>query len=186
MKKAQVIRGLPYRYLIIISAILITVVVIICLVLVSINNKHRQKAADELISRFHKLAEENSLNLSDRELLENFIISMDREHLKVLFFKRQGDIYDSLIIDLKEVKNCSKEKIYKSVNMGTGKKEMLETHVDKIVLEFNFIDKREPVQISFYESERDHSLEMRDLEEKAMDWEAMLTKTINKELKKTA
>lgn len=171
---------------IIISAILILIVIVICLALVSINNKHREKAADELLSRFQKLAQENDLTISGREILENFILGLDKEHLKILFLKKEDDKYHSLVINLKEVRNSSKKKIYRSVNMGTGKKERMETHIDKIVLEFNLIDKRDAVHIPFYESERNHSLEMRELENKASDWEVILTKTINKELKKTA
>ena len=171
---------------ILISAILILIVVVICLALVSINNKHREKAAGELLARFQKLEQENGLTLASREILENFIISLDKEHLKVLFLKKTDDGYDSLLIDLKQVKSFSKRKIYRSANIGTVKREKIETHVDKIVLEFHFKDMRDPVQALFYESDKNHSFEMSELESLARDWEVILTKTINKGVKKTA
>lgn len=90
------------------------------------------------------------------------------------------------MIDLKEVKRCSKKKIYKTVNMGTLKREKYEKHIDKIALEFDFTDKREPVQIPFFESAVNNLPEMFELDQKTYSWEIILTKTINKMSKTTA
>ena len=74
--------------------------------------------------------------------------------------KIDEDKYDSLLLDLNEVKSCSKEKIYKKVNIGTAKKEKFENHIDKIALVFDFIDNRQPIQISFFEPMLDHLFKM--------------------------
>jgi hypothetical protein len=70
--------------------------------------------------------------------------------------------------------------------MGTDKKEKLETLVDKIGLEFDYTDKREPVQLSFYEAGRDHLFDMNDLVQKAGSWEIILTKIITNKVKNRA
>jgi hypothetical protein len=70
--------------------------------------------------------------------------------------------------------------------MGSVKKEMFENHLDKIVLEFDFIDKRLPVQITFFDPFLDHGLAMAELEQKAKNWQTILSKIINTRLKKIA
>jgi len=171
---------------IVIVGILVLFLVIIILVLVSINNKHRKKTAMELVDRFNELGGSNNLSFTYKEMTENFIVGLDQLRMKLFVLRKAGIRYDFQVIDLKEIKSCSKKKIYKSINMGTVKKERYENHIDKIVLEFDFSDNRGPVQISFYESGEDHVLDMPELERKAGSWVAILTKALNSKLKSTA
>jgi len=171
---------------IVIVGILVLFLVIIILVLVSINNKHRKKTAMELVDRFNELGGSNNLSFAYKEMTENFIVGLDQLRMKLFVLRKAGIRYDFQVIDLKEIKSCSKKKIYKSINMGTVKKERYENHIDKIVLEFDFSDNRDPVQISFYESGEDHVLDMPELERKAGSWVAILTKALNSKLKSTA
>jgi hypothetical protein len=168
---------------IIIAFLLIALVIIICLVLVSVNNKHKQKAAVEIDRLFTRLKEEMNLSFSRKEIQENFIIGLDKPHKTLLYVIKTDNTYSSLVIDLEQLKSCSKNKVYKSINMGTDKKQKFETMVDKVVLEFDYIDKREPVQISFYEAGRDHLFDMNDLVQKASSWEIILTKIITNKVK---
>jgi hypothetical protein len=172
---------------IIIAAILISVIISICLILVSVNNKARQKTTASLLAHFRKLGTENSLSFSSQEILENGIIGLDGIQRKLLTLKKIGENkYDSLVLDLNVVKTCSKKKIYRSVNIGTEKKEKFENQIDKIVLAFDFIDNRQPIQISFFDPVTNHIFAMPELEQKAKNWETILTKLINKDLKKIA
>lgn len=165
---------------------LILLLAIIIGALVSINNNQRKKKTLELASRFNELGEKNYLSFTHKEVIENFIIGLDQLRMKLFALRKAGDRYDFQVIDLKEIRSCSKKKIYKSINMGTVKKERYENHIDKIVLEFDFSDNRDPVQISFYESGEDHVLDMPELERKAGSWVAILTKALNSKLKSTA
>jgi hypothetical protein len=172
---------------IIVAAILIAGTISICLILVSINNKDRKKTTAELLNRFSKLGTENDLSFSSQEILGNCVIGLDGMQRKFLVLKKiDTDKYASLLIDLSEVKSCSKKKIYRNVNIGTGKKEKFENHIDKIVLDFDFIDNSRSVQISFFEPIVDPPLTMPELEQKAKNWETILSKIINPGLKKIA
>jgi hypothetical protein len=172
---------------IIIASILISVIISICLILVSINNRARQKATVELLTLFSNLGTENNLSFSSQEILENGIIGLDGIQRKLLTLKKIGeDKYDSLVLDLNDVKACAKKKIYRSVNIGTGKKEKFENQIDKIVLAFDFIDNRQPVHISFFDPVTNHIFAMPELEQKAKNWESILTKLINNDLEKIA
>ena len=87
---------------IIVAAILISVITGICLILVSINNKHRQKKASELLNHFSKLGTGNNLSFSSQEILENCIIGLDGIQRKLLILKKiDKDEYDSILLDSK-------------------------------------------------------------------------------------
>ena len=172
---------------VIVAAILISVIISICLILVSINNKLRQKITSQLLNHYGKLGAENNLSFSSQEILENCIIGLDGIQRKLLILtKIDEDKYDFLLLDLNEVKSCSKKKIYRRVNIGTEKKEKFENQIDKIVLAFEFTDDRQPVHISFFEPIANHIFTMAELEQKAKNWETILSQIINTSLKKIA
>ena len=87
---------------------------------------------------------------------------------------------------LTKAKSCSKKTLYKRINIGTSKKERFENHIDKIVLDFDFIDDRQPVQILFFEHVTSHIFAMSELEQKAKKWETIVSQITNTGLKKTA
>ena len=172
---------------IIVAAIIISVIISISLKLVSINNKQRKKTSTELLNHFSKLGTENKLSFSSQEILENCIIGLDGIQRKLLILKKiDKDENDSILLDLNEVKKCSKKNIYTRVNIGTSKKERFENHLDKIVLDFDFIDNRQPVQILFFEPITNHIFAMLELEQKAKKWETILSQIANTGLKKIA
>jgi hypothetical protein len=172
---------------IIVAAIIISVIISISLKLVSINNKQRKKTSTELLNHFSKLGTENNLSFSSQEILENCIIGLDGIQRKLLILKKiDKDEYDSILLDLNEVRKCSKKNIYTRVNIGTSKKERFENHLDKIVLDFDFIDNRQPVQILFFEPITNHIFAMLELEQKAKKWETILSQIANTGLKKIA
>jgi len=164
---------------------LILLLAIIIGALVSINNNQRKKKTLELASRFNELGEKNYLSFTHKEVIENFIIGLDQLRMKLFALRKAGDRYDFQVIDLKEIRSCSKKKIYKSINMGTVKKENYENYIDKIVLQFDFLDNRDPVQIAFYESNGSLS-DIPELERKVTNWITILTDTLNRKLKSTA
>jgi hypothetical protein len=171
---------------IVIASILILIVVLISMALISVNNKHRKKESEKLVAQFSEITEGKKLVFSHTEIMENFIVGLDELRKKFIVLNKAGDKYDFQLVDLKEVKSCSKKKIYRTVNMGTLKNERFESLLEKIVLEFDYSDNRPPLQVPFYESGKTHLLEMAELDEKAGSWVTILTKTINSRLKSTA
>ena len=85
-----------------------------------------------------------------------------------------------------EVKNCTVEKKYDSIVIGTEKKPKIEPHLRSIDLKFAFKNNAEPVSVSFYDSNVNSIYEMAELEAKAKTWEAVLSKMIFKEIKVSA
>lgn len=172
---------------IIIAAIIISIVTCICLILIELDKKQMRKTASELLNHFSKLGTENNLSFTSQEILENCIIGLDGIQKKLLILKRiDKEEYNSILLDLNEVKICSKKTIYKRINIGTSKKERFENHIDKIVLDFDFIDDRQPVQILFFEHVTSHIFAMSELEQKAKKWETIVSQITNTGLKKTA
>jgi hypothetical protein len=163
---------------IVIAGGLILILVIIILILVSINNNNRKKTVMELVDRFNESGRRNNLSFTQKEMMENFIIGLDEIRMKLFVLRNESSQYDFQVIDLKEIKSCSKKKVYKSVNMGTIKKERFENHIDKIVLQFDFLDNRAPIQIAFYESGEDHVFKMPELERKAGSWAVIVSQTL--------
>ncbi len=140
----------------------------------------------ELVGRFNQLGERNNLSFTQKEIMENFVIGLDEFRMKLFALRKAGNQYDFEVIDLKEIKSCSKKKIYKSINMGTLKKERYENHIDKIVLQLDYPGNSDPVQIAFYESDADHFLDLPDLERKTERWITLIANTLNRKLKSTA
>jgi len=171
---------------IVIASLFILFLALIILVLVSLNNRHRRKLAGDLVGHFNELSERDNLSFTRKEIMENFVVGLDESCKKLFVVRRTGDRYDSQIIDLKEIRKCSMKKLYKSINMGTVKKKRYESRFDKIVLEFNYFDNRNPIEIPFYESGVDHLSDKADLEQKAGSWAASLTQMLNMNLKNTA
>ena len=129
----------------------------------------------------------NNLSFSSQEILENCIIGLDGIQRKLLVLKKiNKDEYDSILLDLNDVKNCTKRDIYTRINIGTSKKEKFENHIDKIVLDFDFMDNRQPVQILFFENVANDIFAMSELEQKAKKWEMIVSQISNTGLKKIA
>ena len=73
---------------IIVAAILISIVTFICLILISINNRHRKKAITELLARSGKFEAGNNLSFSRQEILENCFIGLDEIQRKLMILRK--------------------------------------------------------------------------------------------------
>jgi len=164
-----------------IAAIIIGSIAAICFVLVSIHNKHKREAMNELLKNFHESGTENGLSFSSQEVLKNSILGLDGVHRKILVMTQKDNAHVSFLINLNEVKNCSVKKIYGSLNAGEQKQE---PYLEKIVLHFDMIGKSS-AEIVFYQHFDNHIYETLELEQKAKHWEAILSK-MQTPLKKTA
>jgi hypothetical protein len=160
---------------ILVAAILVGVVVAICLLLISIHNKHKREAMNNLLKHFSQLGTENNLNFSGQEVLNNCVLGLDGVNRKILVVTREDGFYTSFMIDLNEVKSCTVKKLYGTIRVGDLKHHKLDQHLEKIVLQFEF-NRKPSVEIVFYNNADNHIYEIQDLEQKARHWEAILSK----------
>lgn len=159
----------------IVAAIIIGSVAGICLLLISIHNKHNREAMNKLLKYFRQLGAENDLNFSRQEILKNCVFGLDGVQRKILAVTREDDFLGSFIIDLREVKNCSVKQIYGTIKVGDLKRARLEQYLEKIVLHFD-LNNNSTAEIIFYKHFDNHLLEALELEQKAKHWDAILSK----------
>lgn len=159
----------------IVAVIIIGSVVGICLFLISIHNKHNREAMNQLLKYFRQLGTENDLNFSSQEILKSCVLGLDGVQRKILVVQREDGFFGSFIIDLKAVKNCSLKKIYGTINVGDLKKQKLEQYLERIVLHF-VLNNNSSVEIVFYKHFENHLLEVSELEQKAKQWEVIISK----------
>ena len=163
-----------------IAGVIVGFVLVVCLLLISINGRHRRKAANELVALFRRKEKENELLISKWEVAGKLVIGLEEEGKAILAFHKHQGQYKSDLVELSKVKNCQKKKVYSGDGAGN---EGYGRQVEKIYLQFNFIDDRPPVQIVFYSSMDNQLLEMAEMEQKAMDWEQIVKGVLHKDLK---
>ncbi len=170
----------------IISALLIIISAIgIPLIFALINKNKNKKRNATFLKLFSQEGTRQGLSFSSQELLRSKIIGLDgiKKILLVLDFKNPGN---TICIAMGEVKNCTVEKKYDSIVIGTEKKAKFEPHLRSIDLKFAFKNNAEPIPVSFYDSSVNGIYEMSELEGKAKTWEGVLSKMIFNEMKISA
>jgi hypothetical protein len=160
---------------ILVAAIVVGSVAGICIFLISIHNKHKREAMNNLLKQFSRSGTEYNLSFSSQEVLNNCVLGLDGMNRKILVVTKEDNHYTSMVIDLNEVKTCTVKKIYGTIIADTFKKEKPEQYLQQIVLRFD-LDSKPPVEIVFYKNSENHIYESTDLERKARHWETILSK----------
>ena len=104
----------------------------------------------------------------------------------MLILKRTSDEYHSQVIDLNEVKDCSKRRVYHKIDISLGKREKYENYVEGIVLNFDIPLQLKPENITFYNSGVHGLLDLTEAEQKATEWETIIEKLLLKIKQKRA
>src|SRR5579875_970142 len=159
----------------IVAAIIVGSVGAICLLLVRMHNAHKREAHRLLLQQFNQAEAEHRLHFSKQEVLKNCMLGLDDTQRKMLVAMKADSQCHSILIDLDEVSKCTVKKIYGIVNVGHGKGHKQEQHLEKIALHFN-LDDKPSIDIVFYRNLDNHIYEAMELEQKAKQWEAMLSK----------
>jgi hypothetical protein len=162
---------------ILVAAILVGSVAAICFFLVSIHNKHKHEAMNQLLNHFSQLGIQNNLSFSSQESLKDCMLGLDGIHRKMLVVKREDGIFGSFIIDLNEVNNCSVKKVYGTIKAGDLKSHKLEQYLEKIVLHFD-LNNKPAVEIVFYKHFDNNIYQTMEMEQKARAWETILSKML--------
>lgn len=164
---------------IIVAAILVGIILVAGVLFVRLDKKQKRKAMNQLHQRFSRLGTENDLRFSSQESFNDFLLGLDGVHRKLLVLKNLDEtVFHSFIVDLNEVKSCSVRKSYGTINGGELKTKKLEQYLEKIVLRFEFINGNPPKEVPFYRHVDNHIYEVGELEQKAKDWEVMLSKML--------
>ena len=155
--------------------ILIAIIAAFSLVLVKLSNRQRKSERAALINHFGKLAVRHDLVITDREVLEDLAIGLDRERRKLLIVKREDRKYDSMVIDLREVTAVERKELRE--HMYPNKYALLTDalRLERILLELKFVDERTAVQILFYDFISDSFYDIAEMKEKAIHWEGLLS-----------
>jgi len=141
---------------------------------------------NHLVHRFDILEKEYNLNIYKKEILQDLIVGLDKLRKKLYVFKNVQDKYDFIIVNLRDLKFCSKKKIYKSSMVQTTRNRKPDKYLDKIVLEFEYINGNETIRLVYYNSVINNATEISDLDKRADEWERELAEMINENSKKIA
>jgi hypothetical protein len=159
-----------------VSIILIGGIVLLIMAFNMLNKRNRKKKEQELISLFNQTGEKHGLSFSSQEILHHKVIGLDGINKK---FVMVGDGQESNIVSLDEVKNCVMKKNFETYKAVDKKDSGYEKFVSSIVLLFEFKNKKQPVQVSFYDNLLHPVAEEKIMETKAKDWETILSKMIS-------
>lgn len=168
----------------IVAIIIVASVAGICLLLVWINNKHKRETMNELLHHFSEAGTKNNLTFSSQEFLPDRILGLDGIHRKLLIVNRKNTnelVAD--VINLDEVKSCRVKKYYTAIPAGSLKSKRLEQLLESVVLYFELDNNKPPIEIAFYRQLDHHVYQLKELEQKAKDWETILSKMLVAPLK---
>jgi hypothetical protein len=169
------------------SIVLITVIVGISLIMVLVNKRYQPRQKNKTLVRFQDAGIANNLSFSSQQELKDCVIGLDGVHRKLLVLQQAEGKYGSLhVVDLDEVKKCAVKKVYRNTSTSSGDRKNIEGTPDKIMLRFEFSNDRKPVEIPFYDQRNHLSDRRQELEQKARDWETILSKMIKNDLRKIA
>jgi hypothetical protein len=118
---------------------------------------------------------------SSQEIVNNRVIGLDGTNRKVLILTQIDTAsFDHYVVNLDEVKDCTVKKHYGNIRYGGSK----ETYLESVSLHFNFHNKKEPIDMPFYEHIENNIYHAEDFEQRAGHWKEVLTKMLNGSLKK--
>ena len=158
-----------------VAAILVGSVAAICLLLIINHNKHKRETMNKILRHFSQIGTENNLSFSSQEMLNDSLLGLDGMKRKILVVKKVNDNYESMVIDLRDVKSCSVKKKYGTIKADDLKNNKLEKYLEEIVLHFD-LNNKPSAEISFYNDVENNVYQTMELEQKARHWEAILSK----------
>lgn len=165
-----------------IALIIVLTIIIIPLILVIMHNHQLKTRKDSILSFFRKVAFVHNFSFTGQEILRDMALGLDGPKRKVLIVEERNKNYDSHIIDLSEVSTCKVKKVYAAIDITSYKKNRPEEYLKSIALEFEFKTDRSPVAACFFRNESNGLYEIKELEARVRNWEAMLSKMLQKKI----
>ncbi len=150
----------------IVSAILMAVIIIPFLLMRSGIKKHEK----ELYAELADLAQKNSTEIGQYEVLKDIAVATDKSLEKLFFIHKNENLATTQTIDLGIFTTCQLEKAVKVIRMETGDR----TIIEKISLLFKSADrKNQPITLELFNTDYD-SLTLAGELQLAEKWAALI------------
>ena len=172
---------------VIVAVVLVAFVAGFCLLFHFIHQKQKRRHMNQLLNRFSEFVASRGFSISSQAVLHNTVIGLDGVHriFIILRYKEEKNVHLQ-VVHLDEVQACTVRKTYGTIPGGGLANRPLEQYLQSVVLCFTFNTEKLPVEVSFYHHAADLLTQLGTLEQKARDWEAVLTKMLGKRLKTVA
>jgi hypothetical protein len=158
------------------AGLILAVTIILPCIFIARHKRIIKKQQRENFHRFSTAGTEKQLSFSRQEIIQNKIIGFDGIQ-QVLMIAELDNDYDIICIAVKDLSACSIDKAYTITGeTATGKEKILK----EINLVFHFHDNRDPVHVLFYNNNNDSIYLMADMETKAKEWQAAISRLIPK------
>lgn len=167
------------------AAIVIAGTIALVWMLIIINKKNNRNKTALLLNAFKSQAAMQGLIISGQEILHDHIIGIDGRQQQLLVYHYNSDpAFTNISLD--EIKECTVLKEFETVTYGSVKNAVEELELRYISLQFKYKQKAIDLLVPFYNS-RAHSIyEKAAWEEKAQQWQLLLSKMLKQPLKTTA
>ena len=148
-----------------------------CVVLFVFRKMHR-KREHRLLLQLSECGSRHNLSFSSQELLHNRVLGLDGVHRKLMLLEPgYRGLYEVRVIDLNDVAGCYVTRQYRS---------MQPPQPEQIGLQFHFKSATPALEIPFYRSGEDAPVHWRQLEQKARDWSVIISKMLDKPVRRIA
>ncbi len=127
-----------------------------------------------------------NLSFSSHLVFGKKIIALDGIKKCLLVLETDKESNQPFVIDLNSVAAVSVKKSYGKIDQGQLKNKGVEEFLKRIDLQFEFINKKETIVLSFYNCELDGKRERPKLLRNANDWQMILSKLIGLQTGKIA
>lgn len=139
----------------------------------------------QLLNRLSFIGSQESLIFTSQEELSDCILGLDGIQKKLVVLHRAQD-RGYQVINLDEVMSCSIKRSYSNINAGSLKEKRLDAYLRQIVLNLDFIQNRQPVEIPFFSNLENEYARLHLLEHKVKSWEMMVTMLLQSKFMKRA
>lgn len=140
----------------------------------------------KLLLFLNKLACSNNLLLSDKEMLGDKIVAIDKMQKKLLVASKSDDGYQSQIVHLSEIKSCKIKKTYSGIQAVHFKKNKVDEYLKSIMILFDFSNHKVPLVLEFCKGKGYSLRDMQRLSETTKQWQEKLSDMLTNERKQAA
>ena len=123
-----------------------------------------------------ELGSKFNLCFSSHFVLGNRLVALDGIKKILLVSDTNNELSQPYIIELNKVMAISIKKIYGSIGSDELRTKNFEDFLKRIDLQFEYLDKDEPVVLTFYDSEINELRYLPGLERNAKNWQMILSK----------
>ena len=160
--------------------ILVAICIILCSWLPYLLKKRKQKQLLFQLNALSLLGTQKRLIFTCHIVLPQSIIGVDGFQKKLLIVSRiKKHSFHTEIIDLKQVSSFNVKRFFSPVRGNNTLSQTDGQHIQKIVLQIELKNKKEPVEIVFYSGKDNRYPNCAALEHQAIQWKIMLNKMMN-------